>query len=167
VFNTIEDANGIGRGELVQARFIKPPERRHAAQRSAHAIFGFASAEAANHAIRHRLFVDRRRVMAWKLLSEPIRCLKCQVIGVGHSAATCPSVHDACARCGNMHHTATCKVRDEERACSNCRAAKRPFCGHGAADRLCPVFKDKLQFVLERNPEAKYRFFATDDPATW
>ncbi|KAJ7626467.1 hypothetical protein B0H17DRAFT_906290, partial [Mycena rosella] len=48
---TIEDANGIMRGELAQAHFIKPVERRHPAQRSAHAIFGFASAESANHAI--------------------------------------------------------------------------------------------------------------------
>ncbi|KAJ6521716.1 hypothetical protein DFH09DRAFT_938830, partial [Mycena vulgaris] len=35
-FGTIEDANGIGRGELIQARFIKPLERRHPGQRSAH-----------------------------------------------------------------------------------------------------------------------------------
>ncbi|KAJ6570944.1 hypothetical protein DFH09DRAFT_916808, partial [Mycena vulgaris] len=48
-FETIEDANGLRRGVLLQARFIKPPARRHPGQRSAHAIFGFASAEAANH----------------------------------------------------------------------------------------------------------------------
>ncbi|KAJ7143836.1 hypothetical protein C8R44DRAFT_601619 [Mycena epipterygia] len=28
-FESIEDANGLGRGELMQARFIKPLARRH------------------------------------------------------------------------------------------------------------------------------------------
>ncbi|KAJ7110865.1 hypothetical protein C8R44DRAFT_559745, partial [Mycena epipterygia] len=48
---TMEDANGIRRGELTQAWYIKPLERRHKGQRSAHTIFGFASRESANHAI--------------------------------------------------------------------------------------------------------------------
>jgi hypothetical protein len=29
------------------------------------------------------------------------------------------------------------------------------------------VFVGKLQFALERNPEAKYKYFPTDDPSTW
>ncbi|KAF7362490.1 RNA-directed DNA polymerase from transposon X-element [Mycena venus] len=166
-FEAVEDANGLDRGAISQAHYIKPLERRHPGQRSAHAIFGFASAAAANHAIRHRLFVDGKRVPVRKLLSEPIRCLKCQIVGANHTAGTCPSVHDTCARCGEMHRTNMCKVRDEERACSNCRAARRSFHGHGAADRSCPVFVDKVQFALERNPDAKYRFFPTDDPESW
>ncbi|KAJ7123708.1 hypothetical protein C8R44DRAFT_620911, partial [Mycena epipterygia] len=163
----IEDANGIERGQLTQARYIKPLERRHKGQRTAHTIFGFASREAANHAIRHRIFVDGKRVSAQKLLTEPIRCLKCQVIGTNHTAASCPSVHDVYARCGQMHRTGACMVSDAERACSNCRAAKRSYHGHGAADRGCPVFVDKLQYALERNPEANYRYFPTDNPDTW
>ncbi|KAJ7681265.1 hypothetical protein B0H17DRAFT_943203, partial [Mycena rosella] len=166
-FATIEDANGIPRGELAQAHFIKPVARRHPAQMSAHAIFGFASVVSANHAIRHRLFVDGRHVMAQKLLSEPICCLKCQIVGTGHNAVACPSVHDMCARCGDMYRTAECTVLDTERAYSNCRAAKGQFCGHGTADRSCLVFTDRLQFALERNPEANYRYYPTDDPATW
>ncbi|KAJ6481018.1 hypothetical protein C8R45DRAFT_831683, partial [Mycena sanguinolenta] len=35
-FETIEDANGLDRGEITQARFIKPLARRHPGQRSAH-----------------------------------------------------------------------------------------------------------------------------------
>ncbi|KAJ7034149.1 hypothetical protein C8F04DRAFT_1234412 [Mycena alexandri] len=62
----------------------------------------------------------------------------------------------------------TCKAGDEERACANCRNAKREHRGHGAADRSCPVFTDKLQFSLERNPDAKYPYFpAVDDPTSW
>ncbi|KAJ6525116.1 hypothetical protein B0H19DRAFT_1276208 [Mycena capillaripes] len=143
-FETIEDANGIGRHEIVQARFIKPLARRRPGQK-----YG-------------------KRVSARKLLSEPIRCLKCQIIGANHSALSCPSVHDMCARCGEMHRTDTCTIdEDRLRACPNCRAAKRPHRGHGAADRTCPIFVEKLQFALERNPEPNYKFFLTDDPKTW
>ncbi|KAJ6627683.1 hypothetical protein B0H10DRAFT_1779253, partial [Mycena sp. CBHHK59/15] len=51
VFETIENANGLERGVLMQARFIKPVSRRSPGQRSAHAIFGFENAAAVNHAI--------------------------------------------------------------------------------------------------------------------
>jgi hypothetical protein len=61
-----------------------------------------------------------------------------------------------------------CTAHDDKRACANCKIAKRPHEGHGAADRSCPIFQDKLQFVLERNPEAKYPFFLiAEDPSTW
>jgi hypothetical protein len=165
--STIEDASGLGRNQLTQARFIKPIARRQPGQASAHAIFGFASAEAANHAIRHSLFVDGKRVHARKLLAEPIRCLKCQEIGVNHVAATCRLEHDVCARCGEKHRTDMCRADDKSRACSNCKVERRQHWGHGAADRNCPSFKNKLQFALERNPEAKYKYFPTDDPLTW
>ncbi|KAJ7196018.1 hypothetical protein B0H12DRAFT_974031, partial [Mycena haematopus] len=47
----VEDANGLGRGAIVQARYIKPIARRHAGQTVAHMIFSFRTAEGANHAI--------------------------------------------------------------------------------------------------------------------
>ncbi|KAJ7189689.1 hypothetical protein GGX14DRAFT_382961, partial [Mycena pura] len=50
-FHTIEDTNGMKRGAITQARYIKPLERRNPGQRSTHAIFGFATADGANHAI--------------------------------------------------------------------------------------------------------------------
>jgi hypothetical protein len=166
VLGEIEECSGIEKGGLIQARFIKPVARRMPGQRCAHAIFGFSSAEAANHAIRHSLFVEGKRVSARKLLAEPIRCLKCQRIGVDHVAATCRH-EDVCARCGEAHRTDTCRADDKSRGCSNCKAEKRQHWGHGAADRNCPVFMGRLQFALERNPEAKYRYFPTDDPSTW
>ncbi|KAJ7884761.1 hypothetical protein B0H14DRAFT_1378835 [Mycena olivaceomarginata] len=71
------------------------------------------------------------------------------------------------ARCGEMHRTVECVARDDERACSNCRAAKREYRGHGAADRACPTFEDALQFALERNPDAAHPYFLVEDPSTW
>ncbi|KAJ6596044.1 hypothetical protein B0H10DRAFT_1828590 [Mycena sp. CBHHK59/15] len=166
-FESIEDANGLERGVLMQARFIKPLARRSPGQRSAHTIFGFKNAAAANHVIRHSLFIDGKRVPVRKLISEPIRCLKCQVVGTNHNAASCPASQDVCARCGEAHRTDTCQVNDTGCACANCMVAKHPHRGHGAADRNCPVFADKLQFALERNPDARYKYFPTDDPESW
>jgi hypothetical protein len=114
------------------------------------------------------LYIEGRKVYGHKLLTEPVRCMKCQGIGLNHVAATCKSICDVCARCGGVHRTADCTAPDDKRACANCKIAKRPYEGHGAADRSCPAFQDKLQFALERNPEAKYPFFMiTEDPSTW
>jgi hypothetical protein len=113
--------------------------------------------------------MDGSKVWGHKLLTEPIRCMKCQAIGSNHIAATCKSIHDSCARCGEMHRTSECTVPDSERACCNCRAAAREdHRGHGAADRSCPVFERLLQSALERNPEAAHPYFLdAADPTTW
>ncbi|KAJ6491449.1 hypothetical protein C8R47DRAFT_918593, partial [Mycena vitilis] len=159
------DAN-YTRGALKKARWIKPIHRRRVGQQVAHAVFGFSDDTAANSFLMHGCYVDGRLVFGHKLVTEPIRCMKCQKMG--HIAAACPAQNDVCARCAGEHRTAECEATDEERACANCRAAERAYQGHGAADRSCPVFQDKLQFALERNPEAKYPYFLkADDPTTW
>ncbi|KAJ7762505.1 hypothetical protein B0H16DRAFT_1311730, partial [Mycena metata] len=164
----LESENNIPSGVLAKARWIKPVAQRNRGQKVAHAILGFSDPAAANIFLRQGIWVEGRSVSGHKLLPEPIRCLKCQGVGLNHIAANCPSIHDTCARCGEMHKTAACMVDDEARACANCRIAKRPHEGHGAADRSCPVFIDKLQFALERNPDAKYPYFPTpDDPSSW
>ncbi|KAJ7346401.1 hypothetical protein DFH08DRAFT_701205, partial [Mycena albidolilacea] len=43
--------NGLPKGALAKARWIKPIERRKHGQRVAHAIFGFSNPRAANGAI--------------------------------------------------------------------------------------------------------------------
>ncbi|KAJ7893966.1 hypothetical protein B0H14DRAFT_3662080 [Mycena olivaceomarginata] len=91
--------------------------------------------------------------------------MKCQRLG--HVAANCPS-HPRCVReVREMHRTVECVARDDERACSNCRAAKREYRGHGRPDRACPTFEDALQFALERNPDAAHPYFLVEDPSTW
>jgi hypothetical protein len=40
-FNTIEDASGLGRNQLMQVQFIKPIARCQPGQASVHVIFGF------------------------------------------------------------------------------------------------------------------------------
>jgi hypothetical protein len=154
----VEDDNGLGRGAITNAHFIKPATHRRSGQRLAHAIVSFKEVVTANRVIRDGLFVDGKKVWGRKILSEPTRCVKCQMVGVDHIAATCKSIHDTCARCGEMHRTAECVVPDGARACANCRGAGVQHHGHGAADRNCPVFANKLQHALERNPDARFKF---------
>jgi hypothetical protein len=62
-----------------------------------------------------------------------------------------------------MHRTAGCTAESATvMKCANCGLE-----GHGAADRRCRVFKERLQKLQEKDPEAKYRMFPTNDPATW
>ncbi|KAJ7138922.1 hypothetical protein C8R46DRAFT_921775, partial [Mycena filopes] len=164
----LERANNLPPGSLVKGRWIKPIGQRYPNQKVAHAIFGFSNAAAANVFLHHGMWIEGKPVNGHKLLPEPIRCLKCQGIGTNHIAANCSSSHDVCARCGDMHRTVACIADDEARACANCKTAKRPHEGHGAADRSCPVFIDKLQFTLERNPDAKYPYFPVEgDSSSW
>jgi hypothetical protein len=130
-------------------------------------MMGFASCDTANHAIEHGIFIEAKHVQVCKLLQEPKRCVKCQSLDGKHVVAECSYTHDVCGRCASlMHHMADCPVTDPQQfACYNCKgnAAK----GHGAADRHCPAFTERVITLQARNPELKYRFFPTDDPKMW
>ncbi|CAK5267063.1 unnamed protein product [Mycena citricolor] len=164
----LEDSNGMGSGHITNARYIKLKERRTQGQRVAHMMIGFKSAETANRALKYGLFIECTKVNCRKILQEPTRCVKCQFYNTGHVAKTCKSIHDTCARCGEMHRTSTCAATDEQLACSNCRAHNLPANGHGAADRNCPVFAKLLQENRQRNPDAQYRYYpVNNDPTSW
>ncbi|KAJ6453774.1 hypothetical protein C8R45DRAFT_759675, partial [Mycena sanguinolenta] len=166
-FRVIEDDNAMLRGALANARWIKPIGCRKVGQKCAHLVLGCRDAETANRIIRERVWIDGSQVPAHKLLTEPIRCVKCQDVQTNHIAATCTAT-EACARCGEEHRTEACTVGVEGLACVNCKRAKREYKGHGAASRSCPVFEDKLQFALERNPEVAHPFYlAPNDPGSW
>ncbi|CAK5284048.1 unnamed protein product [Mycena citricolor] len=83
-------------------------------------------------------------------------------------ARDCPLTRDICARCAGEHRTGNCTKGDDERECANCKTKGRPHKRHGAADRSCPTFTDHLQASLQRNPDAKYRYYPVeDDPSSW
>ncbi|CAK5266270.1 unnamed protein product [Mycena citricolor] len=131
-------------------------------------MIGFKTASAANRAIRFGLFVECTKVNCRKLLQEPLRCVKCQFYNTGHIAKTCNSIHNTCARCGEMHRTSTCTATDEQIACSNCRANNLPAHGHGAADRACPIFINILWDNHQHNTDAQHRYYPiADEPDTW
>jgi hypothetical protein len=73
-----------------------------------------------------------------------------------------------CAQCREDHRTSTCTITDDERACANCKAANLDHRGHGAADHVCPFFKDKLYYSLDHNLDTPYPYFLmSEDPSSW
>jgi hypothetical protein len=84
--------NSLPRGVLTKVRWIKPLERHREGQRVAHAIFGFSDPRAANAAIREGLWVDGSKVHGHQLLSEPVRCLKCQGMVRPTARALCSKI---------------------------------------------------------------------------
>jgi len=128
-------------------------------------FFGFSTREAANHALVHGLYVEGKRVLARKLLLDPRRCTKCQIVGATHLAAECRFGRDVCGRCSEDHWTSKCPVTDPKLLkCNNCKGEMWP---HTTADRRCPTFVAEVQKLHARTPGSQYRFFVTNDPATW
>jgi len=160
----VERLSGLPLRSLLFAKFIKPKDRRHSGQSLGHAIFRFRTREAANHALVHGLFVEGKRVLARKLLPDPRRCMKCQVVGATHFAAECKSTHDVCGWCSKDHWTSKCPVTDPSLLkCHNCKEGAWP---HTTADRKCLAFVAEVQKLHARTPGSKYRYFVTNDPAT-
>ena len=112
--------------------------------------------------------MEGKKVWGRKQVQEPRRCLKCQCFGE-HKAGECRSIHNVCGRCGNHHRTSVCEVTNRDAfSCSNCMAAKNnKHIGHSAADRRCPIFLLCLEKMSKSRNESKYKFYCTDDPATW
>jgi hypothetical protein len=168
VLEMIEKASEIQSKTIAQAKWIKPITMRGPNQKTALAVFSFYTRESANQAIRDGMFVEGKRVWARKQLQEPRRCLKCQCFGE-HRAANCTSIHEVCGRCGKQHRTNECHEADQNTfECSNCRTAKNgKQAGHGAADRQCPVFLERVERANRQYRENGYRFYCTKDPRSW
>ena len=164
----VEQANGLRTLAIVGARWIKPVHLRSVGQRTAIAIFSFATREDANQVIENGLYVEGKKVWGRKQLQEPRRCLKCQCFGE-HKAAQCTSTKEACGRCGVEHRTNACDEKERDlMVCSNCKTmGNGKQKGHGAADRRCPIFLDRMERMNKTRKENNYKFFCTTDPATW
>jgi hypothetical protein len=123
----------------------------------------FNPKEGANQAIKFGLTIEGKKVYGRKLIPEPTRCLKCHSFENTHMAAECPQEQETCGTCGEHHRTAACQVTDQnEFFCRNCKVK-----GHAAWSRQCPTFTKKWDGHKNRNEDAKYRFFLTEDPLTW
>ncbi|KAL6301722.1 hypothetical protein BKA93DRAFT_692324, partial [Sparassis latifolia] len=165
----IEHFNNYDPGNIESACWIKALERRHPNQRVAHLIVRFNAPVLVNNAIRKGIIIAGKRVNARKLISEPRRCLKCQKVGVPHISSECKSIHDTCGSCTSIgHKTVDCEVDPDDYQCANCQASGcTDWRGHAAWDHTCPVFQEHRRKMADRQPESKYRYFPTADPATW
>ncbi|KAF8806701.1 hypothetical protein BYT27DRAFT_7024691, partial [Phlegmacium glaucopus] len=67
------------------------------------------------------------------------------------------------------HRTSECtKTNQNTLECSNCQAKNNGYAkGHGAADRRCPVFLERVERMNKMHQENAYKYFCTTDPDTW
>jgi hypothetical protein len=149
----LEEVNGLEKGDILQARWIKPASRRSPSQTCGHAILSLTSPQAANEILSHGLFICHKKVYAEKCKKEPLRCLKCH--GWSHLARDCLAAHDTCGTCSQRHRT------------SNCTNTQRPHCvpcgiaGHASWDRNCPIFQRKCSELNDRVDENNMPYFPT------
>jgi hypothetical protein len=160
----VAKANGMEEHDVVRARWMKPPARRHDKQTSAHVALTLRTAKIANNVIRFGVTIRGKRCLAERLTKEASRCNKCQRYG-RHFAAQCQAIHDTCGTCASIEHaTKDCTVRDDQKShkCVNCRTT-----GHAAWSRDCPTFKKKNRELMETSYEGGFKYYVTDEPETW
>ena len=68
----IEEINGLVKGSICRARWIKPVERCSTKQTCGHAIFSFPSPQAANDMLAGGLYVCQKKVYGEKCKKEPL-----------------------------------------------------------------------------------------------
>jgi hypothetical protein len=154
----IENTNGLPRGSIDHARWLKPTHRRSPTQICGHALVTFTGPEVANKALTDGLIICQKRVYAEKCKKEPTRCLKCQ--GWNHMSYACPQTFDTCGTCGDRHKTSTCVTATKVR-CTSCNTDS-----HASWDRNCPTFLAKCAEMDTRLTENAMPYFPTDEPWT-
>lgn len=155
----LESTNHLPVGSIISARYIKPIERREPHQSVATIYIDFRSEEAANTVIRHKMWIENKRINPFKKSPQVQRCYKCQKIGVNHTAAECKAEHDTCGYCSERHRGSQCSNRDKDKAtitCTNCHRI-----GHGPGSRQCPQFHQARERILSKNPAWTNPFYTT------
>ena len=162
----IENENGLTKGSIVNAKWMRNPANWGTNQTKAHAIFSIKSRNDANDIINQGMLIDGSRHDARKLEEDPKRCFKCQIIGTGHNAANCKS-NEICANCAKEHPTGECGASRADFRCATCKKDKRQD-DHAAWDRQCPAFLEEKARLRDRKPENHFRFYPSEhDSWTW
>ena len=157
-FADIETANGLQKGSIVGARWIRDPRKRNPAQRHAHLVVNCKTKEIANEWIANPKVLAGKEVESAKYIREPLRCHNCQLDG--HMAARCLSP-PVCGACGKDHQTHTCNDRMNF-FCSSCKTE-----GHPTWSRSCLNFITRQLEHSDRVPDNKYRYYVTSEDWTW
>jgi len=166
LITAIEKENNLSEGSIVNAKWLRNPDNWGASQTKAHAVLSVKFRREANDIINNGALIDGSRHDARKLEEDPRRCYKCQIIGAGHSAATCKS-GDVCSNCARDHLTGECRATRAEYRCATCKKDGRKD-DHAAWDRQCPAFIEEKARLRDRKPENHYRFFPTEhEDWTW
>lgn len=150
----LEEAAGCKEGDLISARWIKPPERRHSKQKSAHAKLFCATPEVANHFITSTVRIHNKVIGAKRDTWEPAVCNKCQAYG--HFAARCEAEHVTCGRCAQQHSTDECE--SDNVFCTPCGSAD-----HETNSEACPQYIRRWNATMQRSPENLQTLFPTEE----
>lgn len=171
---TIEEANYLPAGSVVEVGWVKRADRRSATQQVAHLKIVFAKIEQANDAIEKGLSIQGKGVNVRQMIVEPQRCAKCQLYGhdnnrgAPHSAKNCAWTHDVCGLCDGMHQTSDCSASMPDQArCANCKVSGRECRGHSVHSRTCPTFLEMKGQYNNKHRSQQYQFFVTEDAKTW
>jgi len=160
LLTAIEDENHLTPGSIDSVKWLRNPDNWSPNQTKAHAILTLNSRYAANDLIKNGILIDGTRHEAKKLEEDPRRCFKCQLMGVGHTAATCKA-EEACSKCAKNHLMRGCKATRAEYQCATCRKNGGRD-NHAAWDRQCPVFIKERAWLRDKKPENQYRFFPVE-----
>jgi hypothetical protein len=154
----LAQTNGFEKEDITDLRWIRNPNNRTPDQRSAHFIINCRTKHAANEWIRHRKMIQGKEVESSKLISNALRCFKCQ--HYGHKANRCIA-EQRCGTCGGGHDTKVCNNRNS------------PFCvtcnekGHPTWDKTCPGYYAKSASQWDKLADKYYTYHITEDPETW
>ena len=154
----MEKDNELPEGSITSARWIKPPSKREAFQRFAHAMLSLTSPSLANKLIQDGLRYNSLHLKPIKDKKDPLRCLKCQ--RWGHLAKTCKAEKDTCGQCAGEHRTSSCPSTDPP-CCINCDSTS-----HASASRKCPEFLKRSEELNARKPENLLPYFPTEEAWT-
>lgn len=154
-----EVANGLEKGSVLKAEWIKPARDRKPMQKVATARFYHRNANSANHILSKGAYILNKKTIPKKPRKEPIRCLKCQQFG--HERRHCTAATARCAKCACAHETEECTAPRRGWECVNCG------CRHPSFDRFCQSFLDKCAHLNTRCPENSLAFYPTDEPWSW
>jgi hypothetical protein len=106
----VAKANGMEEHDVVRARWMKPPARRHDKQTLAYLALTLRMAKIANNVIQFGIMIRGKRCLAKRLTKEASRCNKCQQYG-HHFTAQCQAIHNTCGTCASIEHaTKDCMV---------------------------------------------------------
>ena len=168
IMEAAEDSVGSGRGTIVGMKWMKNPQHWREGQRYAHLILMTTNRMVANVMIREGVAINGQTLHVKKLEADPRRCFKCQFLGRGHTAENCKDSLELCGLCASSTHTTTkCPIKDPAKfVCVNCRHERRQ-CDHASWDRMCPVFLRHKGNLVERQPEARYKYYPGDEEWTW
>ena len=156
----LEATNGLCKGAIVSANWIKRPDRRAPNQQVATLKVICSDPQSANHLLSQKVFIHGHAVTVLKDIHEPIRCNNCQEFG--HIRADCKK-DEVCANCCSTDHTSADCPPDQAPRCRACG----PNSSHPSYSRKCPDFSKRCAALDEKYPENLMPYYPTGEDWTW